>query len=67
VRSSAPKAAQRVFVGKTGERVASVMLADDQGRSRLALTVTPDGSASIEFLDEQGKVVQKITPSRVER
>jgi hypothetical protein len=56
-----------VFVGKTGERVASVMLADDQGRSRLALTVTPDGTASIEFLDEQGKVVQKITPARVER
>jgi len=47
--------------------VASVMLADDQGRSRLALTVTPDGTAGIEFLDEQGKVVQKITPSRVER
>ena len=67
VRSAAPKAAQRVFVGKTGERVASVMLADDQGRSRLALTVTPDGTAGIEFLDEQGKVVQKITPSRVER
>ena len=67
VRSAAPKAAQRVFVGKTGERVASVMLADDQGRSRLALAVTPDGTASIEFLDEQGKVVQKITPSRVER
>ena len=67
VRSSAPKAAQRVFVGKTGERVASVMLADDQGRSRLALTVTPDGNASIEFLDEQGKVVQKIAPARAQR
>jgi hypothetical protein len=67
VRSSAPKAAQRVFVGKTGERVASVMLADDQGRSRLALTVTHDGTASIEFLDEQGKVVQKIAPERAQR
>ena len=67
VRAAAPKAAQRVFVGKTGERVASVMLADDRGRNRLALTVTPDGRASIEFLDEQGNVVQKISPSRGER
>lgn len=62
VRAAAPKAAQRVFVGKTGERVASVILADDQGRGRLALTVAPDGTASIEFLDDQGRVVQKIAP-----
>ena len=67
VRAAAPKAAQRVFVGKTGERVASVILADDQGRSRLALRVAPDGAASIEFLDDQGKVVQKIAPSPAQR
>jgi hypothetical protein len=65
--ASAPKAAQRVFVGKTGDRVASVVLADDLGRNRLALKVDPDGTASIEFFDADGKVVQKIAPDAAKR
>ena len=63
IRAGAPRAAQRVFVGKTGDRSASVVLADAQGRNRLALKVDADGNASIEFLDAQGKVVQKIAPA----
>ena len=63
VRARAPKAAQRVFIGKTPDRVASVLLADGQGRNRLALKVDADGRASIEFLDADGKVVQRVGPS----
>jgi hypothetical protein len=63
VRAAAPKAAQRVFVGKTRDRVASVMLSDAQGRNRLALKVDADGRASIEFLDADGKVVQTVGPA----
>jgi len=33
------------------------------GRVRLTLTVDPGGDASIAFLDEQGRVVQRL-PSR---
>jgi hypothetical protein len=62
IRAAAPKPAQRVFVGKTADRVASVVLADAEGRNRLALKVDGNGDASIEFLDAQGKVVQKIAP-----
>jgi hypothetical protein len=64
VRAAAPKPAQRVFIGKTRDRVASVTLADAQGRARLALKVDPDGAASIEFLDGDGKVVQRVAPGR---
>lgn len=60
VRAAAPRGAQRVFVGKTGERDATVVLADAQGRSRLALKVDSDGNASIEFLDDEGRVVRRI-------
>jgi len=63
-RAAAPKAAQRVFVGKTRDRVASVTLADAQGRARLALKVDADGAASIEFLDAGGKVIQRVAPGR---
>ncbi len=64
LRATAPKSARRVFVGKTPDRVAGVMLADAEGRTRLALRVDADGNASIEFLDADGKVIQRVAPSR---
>jgi hypothetical protein len=41
-----------------------VILSDAEGRNRLALKVEADGGASIEFLDADGKVVQKLGPVR---
>jgi hypothetical protein len=62
IRTAAPKPAQRVFVGKSRDRVASIQLADAQGHNRLALKVDGDGAASIEFLDVDGKVVRRVGP-----
>jgi hypothetical protein len=62
-RALAPVAPQRVFVGKNTDRAAAVTLADAKGRTRLALTVGADGEASIEFVDAQGRVTQRI-PAR---
>ena len=53
-----------MFVGKTRDRVATVVLSDAQGHSRLALKVDADGNASIELLDGDGKVVQRIAPGK---
>jgi hypothetical protein len=64
VRADAPKSAQRVLVGKTRERAATVLLSDAEGRTRLALKVEADGTASIEFLDGDGKVVHRVEPAR---
>jgi hypothetical protein len=51
--------AERFYAGKQlGD--ALVKLADKQGRTRLLLKVSPDGAASIEFLDASGKVTQRI-------
>jgi hypothetical protein len=63
-RSNAPRAAQRLFVGKTRDRAARVVLSDAQGRNRLVLSVDAEGRSSIEFLDENGKVVQRVGPAR---
>ena len=63
IRASAPPAPRRVFVGKNAERAATVSLADANGRVRLTLSVDPGGEASIAFLDEAGKVVQRL-PAR---
>lgn len=60
VRAAAPKAAQRVFVGKTRDRASSVQLSDAQGRPRLRLSVDAEGAAVIDFLDATGKVVRRV-------
>jgi hypothetical protein len=63
-RASAPPGPRRVFVGKNNERAATVSLADASGKPRLTLTVEADGAARIEFLDEAGKVTQRIPAAR---
>jgi hypothetical protein len=61
-RASAPPGPRRVFVGKAGDRAATVSLADATGKPRLTLKVEADGAASIEFLDSDGKPVRRLTP-----
>ena len=48
--------AQRVFVGKKNN-LALVSLYDGQGRIRIRLSVEPEGTARLEFLDESGETV----------
>jgi hypothetical protein len=50
----------RLFIGKNEERESTVILRDAKGRARLKLTVTPSGSASIEFIDDAGRIVRRI-------
>lgn len=52
--------AERMFAGKV-QGDAIVRLADPQGRPRLVLQVDASGAPSIQFLDENGAVVRRIT------
>ena len=51
--------AQRVFVGSENE-TAMVRLRDRAGRDRIRLLVDPQGAARIEFVDESGRVVDRL-------
>jgi hypothetical protein len=51
---------KRMFVGKTRGQSSAVILADANGRARITMVVTPDGKATLDFLDENGKVVQRL-------
>jgi hypothetical protein len=64
VRASAQPGPRRVFVGKNADKAATVSLADANGKPRLVMIVGADGNASIEFLDADGKAVQRIPASR---
>lgn len=59
-RASMPPSPRRVFVGKETDRSAAIMLADAEGHPRLRLRVEAAGQASIEFLDRDGKLTQRI-------
>jgi len=54
---------RRVFIGHDKEGVASVSLMDRNGRNRILLQVSPDGTPSMSFLDADGKVVNQLGPT----
>jgi hypothetical protein len=53
--------ARRLFVGRSRDKRSLVELSDAANRPRLRLTVDSAGAASIEFLDETGKVIKRVT------
>ncbi len=57
-----PGTANRMFAGRDIDGNATVDLQDAEGRSRLVLSVTPEGQARIRFLDENGDTVREIAP-----
>lgn len=59
-RASNYYGAPRYFAGKSLSDNSVVMLNDANGKPRLMLTVTPDGAASIQFLDAEGNVQRTL-------
>jgi hypothetical protein len=59
-RAGAQPGPQRLFAGKGRDRAATVSLSDASGKVRLTLKVQADGTASIEFLDAEGKVTERL-------
>lgn len=54
---------RRLWVGRDESDSASVALMDSEGRKRIVMQVLKDGTASLQFLDEHGKVVRQIVPT----
>lgn len=51
---------QRVFVGKTRGKSSAVILADDQGRPRIMMLVSPEGTPELDFLDAAGNITESL-------
>jgi hypothetical protein len=49
-----------LFAGKDHNKASVVNLFDASGKSRLVLKVEADGAASIEFLDAEGRVTNRL-------
>jgi hypothetical protein len=63
-RASHYYGANRISVIRGTDGVATVSLRDAEGRARLVLGVSADGSASVRFLDAQGHVQRELTPEQ---
>lgn len=59
-KASGALGTSRVFVGRDLNNNATVTLADKTGKPRIEMTVAPDGSAHLNFLDASGKVVDSL-------
>lgn len=57
---------KRVFVGKTRGKSSAVILADAQGRPKIMMLVDPEGRPVLNFLDDNGNVVQSLPESSVQ-
>jgi hypothetical protein len=53
----------RITVLRGDDGIAKISLRDGLGRPRIVLGVAEDGASSLQFLDENGKVVNQLTPA----
>ncbi|MBZ5663635.1 MAG: hypothetical protein LAO30_03445 [Acidobacteriia bacterium] len=56
---------RRVWVGRDESGSAAVTLMDASGKKRIAIEVALDGTPSISFLDANGRVINQITPPKL--
>ncbi len=55
--------APRVFVGRSIDRAAAIVLSDPQGRPRLRIRVDSSGAPALDFLDQDGRVTFTLPDS----
>ena len=64
VRDAGMVGTQRVYLGSNVDRSAELSLRDAEGRKRLVFRVEPAGAASVTFLDEKGRPIDRMAPPR---
>jgi hypothetical protein len=52
---------QRVYLGRKTDQSAALQLKDLEGRDRIVMMVAADGTPSLQFLDDQGKVIKQFS------
>jgi hypothetical protein len=56
--------ANRIYLGRSPDKSASLRLKDDQGRDRLVMSVNAEGNPVIQLLDADGKVTNEFTGNK---
>jgi hypothetical protein len=56
--------ANRIYLGRSPDKSASLRIKDEQGRDRLVLRVNAEGNPVIQFLDDNGEVTNEVAGSK---
>jgi hypothetical protein len=59
-----PGDANRIYLGRSPDKSASLRLKDDRGRDRLVMRVYAEGNPVIQFLDADGTVTNEFTGNK---
>ncbi|MFZ6655340.1 hypothetical protein [Undibacterium sp. TJN19] len=59
-RDAGGQQTNRLFVGKTRGQSSAIIMADAKGKARIMMIVTQDGKPMLNFLDDNGKVIQSL-------
>jgi hypothetical protein len=59
-RKAHPGDVNRIRFGRLKDKSVVVQMKDASGKTRIAMTVAPDGTPSLSFLDQNGKVVDQL-------
>jgi hypothetical protein len=62
--STHPGDANRIYLGRSPDKSASLKLKDAEGHDRLVVRVNADGEPVIQFLDASGKVLNEFTAQK---
>lgn len=54
----------RIYLGKDADKSAMLYMADPKGRARLIVKVDAAGNSTLKFLDEHGKEIYSLPPSK---
>jgi hypothetical protein len=54
------RAHPRLKLGREGDRSVGLKLRDTEGRDRIIIMVKPDGTPTLQFLDQTGKVISQL-------
>lgn len=60
LRDNLELTSQRLFLGKWRNNKTALVMSDIKGNPRIMMTVTAEGTAKLEFLDESGKVIHSL-------
>ncbi len=59
-RATTPHSEPRVYLGRSPDRSVALRLKDVQGHDRIVISVRPDGTPILQFLDGQGRVTSQL-------
>lgn len=58
--ASRPSGQNRMILGRGSDRTLALAMKDEQGRPRIVMSIAPDGTPTLQFLNASGEVISRL-------